>query len=275
MSCEAAVSCLKKGKTMITDSFDIKSEAILTPQAFLGEQKQFSRLAVGTFSREIYAEALKRYPHEQIGEIRAANMVKPLHLIRAEGMEIVFYLSEIGSSLASVDVIEINWMSGAENFILFGSAGSLDRDKTSGRYVIPTAAYRDEGTSYHYAPPADYIAVPGADLVAEVFDEAHIPYIKGRVWTTDAPYRETRGHVARRKEEGCLAVEMELAGVQAACDFYGFRLFDFLQTGDVVDQPEYTPEGLHEANHALDKLDIALRIAKRVLAQFAGEETIL
>ena len=250
---------------MITDSFDPNSEAILTPKAFLREQGHASRLAVGTFSREIYAEALRRFPHEEIGEIRAANLVKTIHLLTAEGMKFVFYLSETGSALASVDVIETNWLTGADHFILFGSAGALDRDLTTGRYVIPTAAYRDEGTSYHYAPPADYIDLPGAELVAQVMDEERIPYVKGRVWTTDAPYRETRGHVARRKAEGCIAVEMELAGVQSVCDFYGFKLYDFLQTGDVVDQPEYTPEGLHEANHSLEKLDIVLKIAKRVI----------
>ena len=57
---------------------------------------------------------------------------------------------------------------------------------------------------------------------------------------------------------------MELAGVQAVCNYHGFELYDFLVAGDVVDQPDYTPEGLHEANHSLDKFDIAIEIAKRI-----------
>ena len=75
---------------------------------------------------------------------------------------------------------------------------------------------------------------------------------------------ETRELVRKRKSEGCIAVEMELAGVQAVCDYYGFELYDFLAAGDVVDQPVYTPEGLVEANHSLDKLDVALAIAKSI-----------
>ena len=86
----------------------------------------------------------------------------------------------------------------------------------------------------------------------------------GRVWTTDAFYRETRDQAAKRRAEGCLAVEMELAGVQAVCDFHGFELYDFLVTGDVLDEPVYDKSGLHEANHDLAKVRIALELAGRI-----------
>ena len=247
---------------MITDSYDPLSEAIITPASFFGERKKISDIAIATFSREIYPAVLGRYPNEQIGEITGANRVKPLHLLTIGGMKAVFYLSEIGSALASTDVIEVNWKTGADRFIMFGSAGALDREATKGKYVIPTAAYRDEGTSYHYVPPADYITVRGADRLSQVFGARRIPYVMGKVWTTDAVYMETREKVRRRRADGCIAVEMELAGVQAVCDYYGFELYDFLVTGDVVDQPVYSPEGLSEANHSMDKFDIALLIAE-------------
>ncbi len=247
---------------MITDSFDPLSGAVVTPAALFGERKNICDIAIATFSREIWPAVLGRYPNEQIGEITGANRVKPLHLLTVGKMKAVFYLSEIGSALASTDVIEVNWKTGADRFIMFGSAGALDREATKGKYVIPTAAYRDEGMSYHYAPPADYIAVPGAELLSRIFGARRIPYVTGKVWTTDAVYMETREKVRRRKAEGCVAVEMELAGVQAVCDYYGFELYDFLVTGDVVDTPAYTPEGLSEANHSPDKFDIALLIAE-------------
>ena len=43
-----------------------------------------------------------------------------------------------------------------------------------------------------------------------------------------------------------------------------FELYDFLVTGDVVDQPVYSPEGLKEANHSFDKFDIAVMIANSI-----------
>ena len=249
---------------MITESYDNTSEPIITPASFYGETRHICDIAIATFSREIYSAALAKYKNKQIDEIRAANRIKPIYLVDIEGMCVAFYLSEIGAALAATDVIEVNWKTGADKFIMFGSAGTLDKEATSSKYVIPTAAYRDEGMSYHYAAPSDYIRIKNADRLARIFEQYHYPYICGKVWTTDAIYRETRELVRRRKEDGCIAVEMELAGVQAVCDYHDIELYDFLVTGDVVDQPEYTPEGLHEANHSLDKFDIVVTIIKEL-----------
>ena len=249
---------------MIIDSFDPKSEAIISPKAFFGEQGKICDIAIGTFSREIYPAVLERFPNEQIGEMRAANRVKPIHLLNINDKKIAFYLSEIGAALAGTDIIEINWHTGAGKFILFGSAGALDNAKTKGKYVIPSEAYRDEGMSYHYALPSDYITIKNADVVEKIFTKHGFPFVKGRVWTTDAIYRETRDLAEKRKREGCLAVEMELAGVQAVCDFHKIELYDFLVTGDVVDTEDYNADGLHEANHDMQKFFAALSIAEEL-----------
>ena len=124
--------------------------------------------------------------------------------------------------------------------------------------------YRDEGMSYHYASPKDYIQIKNAEVMENIFKALELPYVMGKVWTTDAIYRETRNLVEKRKSEGCIAVEMELAGMQAVCDFYNIELYDFLVTGDIVDQLEYTSEGLHDANHNLDKFYVALKIAEMI-----------
>ena len=51
-------------------------------------------------------------------------------------------------------------------FVVFGGAGCLNKEIAHGKVMVPTEAYRDEGTSYHYAPAADYVAVNHADEVA-------------------------------------------------------------------------------------------------------------
>ena len=252
---------------MITDSFDAITPPIVTPEAFYGKGRHVADIAIATFSEQIFAEALQRYPSEKVFTIDSVNGGRPVYLLRDGELRVVIFLIHVGASPAASDVIEVNWMTGASKFIMFGSAGSLENELTSGKYVIPTAAYRDEGISYHYAPPADYIEIKNADFLADFFARHSFPFVKGRVWTTDAIYRETRGHVQRRKAEGCLAVDMELAGVQAVCDFHGLELYDFLETGDVVDQPDYTSDGLHAANHDLDKFDIAWQFAKELSAE--------
>ena len=249
---------------MITDSFDIATPAITNFGDFYGEQKHLVDVCIITFSKEIFDHVLTNFHCEPIAAICACNGTTPVYRFTHDGMAIGIYLSALGSAMAAQFCIESNWLIGATKYIMFGSAGSLDGEKTAGKFVIPTHAYRDEGMSYHYAPPADYIDIKNHTKLAGIFRELSLPYVEGRVWTTDAFMRETVGLTAKRKSEGCIAVEMELAGVQAVCDFHGLELYDFLVTGDVLAENEYQVEGLNDANHNLDKFYIALEIAKAV-----------
>ncbi|MBQ9263247.1 MAG: nucleoside phosphorylase [Clostridia bacterium] len=248
---------------MIIHSFDPSSPPIISPEQFY-PQGHFCDACVITFSSVIFDHVLHTFPCDQVGEIRACNGTSPIYVFPLDGKPTGIYLSHVGAAGAGTDVIECHCMTGAEKFVMFGSAGCLNQTATAGKYVVPTAAYRDEGMSYHYAPPADYISVPGAQKVAEIFDTLGIPYVQGRAWTTDAFYRETRRQTQLRQQEGCLAVEMELAGVQAVCDFHGLSLYNFLMTGDVLDAPAYQHEGLHAANHTLHNFYTALEIVKRI-----------
>lgn len=248
---------------MITDAFD-KTEALFGPKDFYGEQKQLCDKCIIVFSEVIFDYMLETYLHEKAGAIRCCNGITTIYVFEIAGMKIAGYLSHIGSALAGSDVIDVNWITGADKFIMFGSAGSLDSDITTGKFVVPIEAYREEGLSYNYAVPSDYIGIKNAKIVKNIFDELELPSVTGRVWTTDAIYRETKAKFEARKNEGCLAVEMELAGVQAVCDFYGWNLYDFLVTGDVLDQTVYDVSRLAKANHNMDKLHIAIEIAKRI-----------
>lgn len=119
--------------------------------------------------------------------------------------------------------------------LYFGACGSLDQSITGGHLLIPTAAYRDEGTSHHYAPPGDYLDIPSASRLAAVLDEIKVPYLRTRTWTTDAFYRETRRNMEARRAEGCAAVEMECASVMAVAQFRKAEVHQFLYAADCLD----------------------------------------
>ena len=249
---------------MIVHSYDDKSEPVIGPGDFYGPQRHLCDVCILTFSTVILEEMKRRFDLCEAASMGAANGAIPIYTFSYQGVTLGLCLTGIGSTQAGTNTVEINWLIGATKFVMFGSAGSLDRLATKGKYVLPTEAYRDEGLSYHYAPPADYITVRNSSFLETFFREKGLPYVTGRVWTTDAFYRETRDQVAKRRAEGCLAVEMELAGVQAVCDFHGFELYGFLVTGDVLDEPVYDKSGLHEANHDLAKVRIALELAGRI-----------
>lgn len=248
---------------MITDAFD-NSEVLFGPKDFYGEKKHLCDKCIIVFSKQIFEYMLETYAHEEVGVIGCCNGSTSVYVFEIDGMKIAGYLSHIGSAMAGSDVIDVNWFTGADKFIMFGSAGSLDSDTTNGKFVIPTESYREDGFSYHYAAPSDYIEIKNSDVVKRIFDELKLPNVQGKVWTTDAFYRETKAKLAARKAEGCIAVEMELAGVEAVCDFYGWNVYDFLVTGDVLDQAVYDVSGLANANHSMDKLYIAIEMAKRI-----------
>ncbi len=248
---------------MIIHSFDDQTQPPMSMADFYGEQKHLIDICIITFSETVYKNILQMHNCRQIGTIRAANGLFPIHCFVHEGMTIGFYLSAIGSALAANHAIEANWLTGATKFILFGSAGSLD-PVTMGKYVLPIESYRDEGMSYHYAPPSDYITVKNSGKLQAIFEELNLPHVTGRIWTTDAFLRETAGNIAKRRADGCIAVEMEIAGVQAVCDFHGLELYPFVVTGDVLETDCYDVTGLDSANHDMDKFYIALEIAKRI-----------
>ena len=61
-----------------------------------------------------------------------------------------------------------------------------------------------------------------------------IPFHTRKTWTTDALYRETPSMIQRRREEGCITVEMETAAFFAISKYYNLPLAQLLYAGDDV-----------------------------------------
>lgn len=107
--------------------------------------------------------------------------------------------------------------SGAELILGLTSAGRVSRSLPLPSLVVAREAVRDEGTSYHYIAPGESVE-SDTELVAAL---AHgvgslgLPVSCGRVWTTDAPYRETQQQLDTHAAEGVLAVEMQAASLFA------------------------------------------------------------
>ena len=110
---------------------------------------------------------------------------------------------------------------GARNFIACGGCGVLDKQIGVGQILLPEAALRDEGTSYHYLPPsAEVQADPVALASIKATLQAHeIPYLRTKTWSTDGYYRETPRRVEKFRAMGCLAVEIEAAAFMAVAQF--------------------------------------------------------
>lgn len=172
----------------------------------------------------------------------------PMVAVRRHGVRCGVVPRTIGGPFA-VLVAEQLIAAGAKVVVGLTSSGRLAPALPLPSLVIATEAIRDEGTSLHYLPPSERVSAPNESLVTALADNlaSVAPVTRGLVWTTDAPYRETRTQVRRWSAAGALAVEMQAAS-----------LFAFAQTRDaaigvvamVSNSGDHTGEQFDTGEHA-------------------------
>lgn len=120
----------------------------------------------------------------------------------------------VGASFA-VLIAEQMFASGCRLLLSVTSSGQIADNGPTPYFILIDRALRDEGTSHHYLPPAEFAVADRAllDIAEAGLAETDLRVIKGTTWTTDAPYRETEGAIAAARERGALAVEMEAAAL--------------------------------------------------------------
>ena len=263
---------------MLLHEFAPSETAIFNPSMVCEPIPGMPKVAVSCFSFVTFDRMLALFPDaEQIAELKCASQRFPVYKVRYKDVELALYLSGVGAPLCVGSQEEI-YALGAECLVLFGTCGVLDRNIGDCAVILPDSALRDEGTSYHYAPPSDEIPVNihHAALFRNLLEELRLPCVTGKTWTTDAIYRETREKTARRKAAGCVCVDMECASVAAAAQFRGKEALHFFYAADNLDSAEWDERSL--SNFAnLDEKDriaaIALEAARRItLTKNASDE---
>lgn len=245
---------------MLLHEFDPSETAIFNPSMVFQALPGMPKAAVSCFSRVTYDRMLALFPEaEQIAVIKCASQEFPVHRVRMGDQELALYMSGVGAPQCVAALEEI-WALGAECVVLFGTCGVLDGSIEDCGIILPTSALRDEGTSYHYAPPSDEIAVNlhHTEVFTGLLDEMHIRYTRGKCWTTDSMYRETREKTQRRKAQGCICVDMECASCAAAAQFRGREVLHFFYAADNLDSPEWDARSLSNSAKVAEKDRIAL-----------------
>lgn len=170
----------------------------------------------------------------------------------------------VGAPFA-VLVAEQLFASGCRLLVSVTSAGQIASVGPTPYFVLIDRALRDEGTSYHYLPHSTF-AEADRTLTEQVWPALaglRVPMHRGTVWTTDAPYRETKDAIAAARAHGALAVEMEAAALYA---FAHARRRDVLCFAHVTNQMAVTAGDFEkgEADGAMDSLDVIAAAARAV-----------
>ena len=172
----------------------------------------------------------------------------------------------VGASFA-VLVAEELFVSGCKLLISVTSSGQITPAGSPPYFVLIDRALRDEGTSYHYMPPAAFSDAPG-DLLGALdgaFGDLDVVVLKGATWTTDAPFRETIEAIERAREAGLLAVEMEAAALYAFAQARGKPVICFAHVTNQMGQSEGDFEK-GPADGTTDALGLVLTAARRLMA---------
>ncbi|MDR1204349.1 MAG: nucleoside phosphorylase [Peptococcaceae bacterium] len=248
----------------IIDAFDNNTEAVINPAHIAPPVDGFPTIAVVAFSERMIAALREHYEPVLINKM-IAGVTVPVYKINRKGRDMAVYCSTIGGP-AAAGLMEEMISKGCKRFVFFGSCGVLNRELAAKSLIVPTAAYRDEGTSYHYAPPGEYIDVVTAPKLAAILSELNLPYACGKTWTTDAIYRETRGNMEKRKNDGCVTVEMECASVMSVARFRNVEAYQYFYAADCLDEAEWDIRTLGSLTRdAYEKfLRVALEIAARI-----------
>jgi uridine phosphorylase len=184
----------------------------------------------------------------------------PVHILDHRGTAVAIVNAGVGAP-AATGTMEVLIALGATNIIGCGGAGIVQPGFDVGHVIVPTGAIRDEGTSYHYAE-ADVAVRPhpqALNAIDDVLTEAGVPHDHGMTWTTDAFFRETPAKVARRRQQGCITVEMEAAAMFAAATFRGAVYGQLLYAGDDVSAETWDHRDWDQQSGARDRLlDLAL-----------------
>jgi uridine phosphorylase len=211
----------KEGVAPILANKSPKSQSVFSPSALLREARRQKQLAMadvppvcildpdGDILRRVKSGGAKRlatWPcyHTQLYTFSLAG-------------ETVGIIGCVVGAPFAVLIAEDLFACGCRHLLSLTSAGQIVAAGAPPYFVIIDRALRDEGTSYHYAVPADY-AEADPHLVATVANalkKESLAVFVGASWTTDAPFRETAQAIDSARAKGILAVEMEAAALYA------------------------------------------------------------
>lgn len=248
----------------LIDSYDT-SEEIVKAEMFTKGQKKLPKTAIVCFKKELIDFVKNNKEFEEYSEITVCGEEIKIYKTQIGNQSVILYRTLVGGP-ATTSMMEEVHARGVENFIFFGSCGELTSNLKKGAFIIPTEAYRDEGTSYHYMPASDFIKIKTATQLEEVFKKHNINYELTKTWTTDALYKETRDKTKKRIESGCKVVEMECASIMAVANARNINAYQFLYSDDTLAEEKWNIRTLRDDRSIIleECLNIAIKIVKDI-----------
>jgi uridine phosphorylase len=255
----------------ILDNKSNSSPSIFLPSALLREARRQKNLA----TVPVPPVCLLDPDGDLVRMLRETGRTKPfagwpcyhteLDTFSLAGQEVGIVGRVVGASFA-VLVAEELFASGCRLLVSLTSAGQVVASGPPPYFVIVDRALRDEGTSYHYAPPDEFAdADPRlVEIAAKATSKNGPRVIVGSTWTTDAPFRETAEAIEAAQSKGILGVEMEAAALYTFARSVGVSILCLAHVTNTMGQDgadfeKGEADGTRDALAVLDTVIAALR----------------
>jgi uridine phosphorylase len=245
---------MKRSNPPILD-YPGKSRAILDPKQLYGRHPRIPKLCVLSFFYDLIHKRRRKGDATELMRLHGEGDPTQIFQVRHRGRTMALCFPGIGAPMAAATLEELVAL-GATHFISCGAAGVLDGSIQPGQVLLPTAALRDEGTSYHYQPVGRW-SHPHPDAVSAILAacrKKNVPLQKVRSWTTDGVFRETPAKIGKRKSEGCACVEMEAAALFSVARFRNVTLGQILYAGDDVSGKTWKHRNWNRLNDSREQL---------------------
>jgi uridine phosphorylase len=227
------------------DWFDPSDDVVIRPEV---DRARFWRRKYGTEYIAVAGQVL--FANNGHGRLFDAvcqavdRRAAPVHDCREQGYchyrtsssgEITVYRAPEPAPYAAAD-LEFLISAGAREIVFLNGAGSLNPAVLVGSLVLPGELVREEGTSFHYAPPDVLLSTDERlnERICAIAETLGLGLARGRHWTTDAMLRETYAKVERFRRRGVVSVDMELSALAGVAHYRRCALSALLVVTDVV-----------------------------------------
>ncbi len=218
---------------------DVDGDSIYSPADFLGWALKSgwspSVLPIGviyTFQSPVTRVIEQELDFVEERELTVSNA--SMFMTADDGPPVMVGCMNPGSASLATQLEHLRFLGEATRFAaIVGTAGALTPDFSFAQQVIASSAWRTDGISDRYLPPAPAVdASPGFVAALQGALGTDVPAV--RTWTVPVPYRSTRADYDAAVAAGASVVEMEAATLFAVGKALGVETAATLVISDVV-----------------------------------------
>jgi uridine phosphorylase len=184
----------------------------------------------------------------RFAQLTKKHTVKPLFMynsrfwqVSAGQVEFCICGPAVGAPMAVLALEKLIAL-GSTRIIVVGTCGALCDSFSVGDVFLPECGVSEEGTSAHYPLASGPFTSPALlDQLKAALGRRNIAAASGKIWTTDAPYRETWAKIIAYKARDVQAVDMEFTALLTVAAFRKVELAAVMVVSDIVTAEQWLP----------------------------------